>query len=99
MTKYFNELNNGTLNIGRKTSELADFFKRITSAKNEMHMRKSISIFKCISDKLKDKSTILFEKILSGVTIVNPSLGFCHFSAQLAMKIIWNLTLFLQVSS
>jgi hypothetical protein len=64
---YFKELNNSTIQIARKTAELADYFRRLTLNEDKSYILTCVGIFKVIADKLQEKSASFFSKLLSGV--------------------------------
>jgi hypothetical protein len=64
---YFKELNNGTIQIARKTAELADFFRRLTLNEDQRYVQTCVGIFKVIVDKLQEKSALLFSRMFTGV--------------------------------
>ena len=65
--RYFTSLEESNLTIARKTAELSDFFRTILGSKNDKLSKKCITVCGSILGKLGDKSTLLFDKTMTGV--------------------------------
>jgi hypothetical protein len=66
--RFFASLEEASLPLARTTAELADFFRSVFISGQERLSKKCIGVCASILGKLGDKSTLLFDKMLSGVS-------------------------------